>query len=429
MPMKQNPDNVEQAILGCILIDDKLFPRIASQIESKHFAVPQHRVIWDLMKELYEQNRLIDVVTVCALASTKGLAKHLWWGRSYVSGLNETLLPISHIDTYIEMIIDAYKERELRRACNDIITGERKFEDSLAALNEMHEYIRDKRYEDLEGSVDMLAAEIFGKQGQEFELDGLSFTIEELDEHIGGLCKEHLIILGARPRTGKSAFSLQIAKQAAISGKKVLFLSCEMTINQLSRRLYNTYGVRRSWFNDNNLPQYKLDEILNVKEEIKKLDIKFIRCTEPLNQTLNLINAELNANKYDLVIVDYIQKIPMEDGHIDERTHIAKITGSLKNMAAKHKVPILGLAQVNREAVKRGGADSKRPRIEDLYGSSAIEADADVIVLMHAPHHYMDKGSDNYNERLTEFIVAKNREGEADQLINVDYNKEIQEFN
>lgn len=415
----------EEAVLGCLISDNEKYFSVSKLINQSHFYDKCNRVTFELISELVAAGNPADIVTVFSLARSKGLADEIG-GRSRLSALTDHAPISSNSDYYAKLIRDAARERVLHIACESVVeelsSGVANYSEQISRLNAVLSDTSGIEEESFASTASKVLQSIIENQGKPIKLEGIDTGSSRLNGAIDGLCPENLIILGARPRMGKSAYALQLARQAANQGHKVLFLSCEMSVRQLTKRLMNQLDVKKEWFKANDLADYKMEMVSEVVAMIHNMSITPVHYTTGYNELQGTIVSHIKQG-VDLVILDYIQKIPKDDDKCTEAEHIKKISGLLKNIAVTHKIPVVGLAQLNRETVK--GRASKKPRIEDLYGSSALEADADVILLLNRPGEYEDSEEDR---SVTELSVAKNREGEAGFEIAFNFDLEKQTF-
>lgn len=400
----------ERAVLGCLLIDNDCYYKVSKSLKHQHFYDTKHQKIYSLISELISAGNPADVVSVFSLARDQGLADEIG-GRSSLSALTDALPLTSNVAYYTQLIINDHNHREFRKNCQrltEALDSEQKvdIQEEIAKLNSNF-YAKQETDESFASTASKIQMEILENQGKPVKLKGINTHSVRLNGAIEGLCPEHLIILGARPRMGKSAYALQLAKQAAEDGHKVLFLSCEMSVPQLTRRLLSQFNISKDWFKDNALEEYQMEMIAEAVALIHNLSITPMRYTKGYDELQGTIVEQINQG-CDFVIIDYIQKIPNVDANRTEAEHIKRISGLLKNLAVQYQIPILALAQLSRDTVKNKG--SKKPKIEDLYGSSGLEADADVVLLLNRPGEYEDSEED---QSYTELTVAKNREGES----------------
>lgn len=215
--------------------------------------------------------------------------------------------------------------------------------------------------------------------------------LKYLDKYTGGIHRGQLTIIGARPRTGKSAIGLQIATNVAESGRKVLFIPLEMLIPENLKRILLYAQICE--------PGEKIDrEVAGRYLDSLEQTLKFC---EGLNN-LDGIEKTIKAEKPDLVIIDQLSQLTIAGYHRDTREMLVLITRNLKRIALEYKVPLIVLSQCNRDSTKGG-----KPTLESLSESDSIGQDADNVFLLY------EEDEDNRDKPLREItlLIAKQRNG------------------
>lgn len=217
-----------------------------------------------------------------------------------------------------------------------------------------------------------------------------------VDEFMEGIHRGQLTVLGARPRVGKSAMALQVARNVAEEGYKVLFIPLEMTVNEnIQRILLNTQLVDQEELRTGSIDRESVGAYL---DELEK-NLKFC---ESMN-SLEGIEKVIKAEKPYLVVIDQLSQITIKGSHKDNREKYIIITRALKRIAMEQKVAILLLSQLNRAST-----DKNKPSLESLHESDSTGQDADNVLLLYTPHDEEDTDSP---ERETFLRIAKQRNG------------------
>lgn len=217
-----------------------------------------------------------------------------------------------------------------------------------------------------------------------------------VDEFMEGIHRGQLTVLGARPRVGKSAMALQVARNVADEGYKVLFIPLEMTVNEnLQRILLNSQIVDPDELKSGHFDREYVGNYLDTLEQ----NLKFC---ESLN-SLESIEKIIKAEKPYLVIIDQLSQITIKGSHKDNREKYIVITRALKRIAMEQKVAILLLSQLNRVSTEK-----KKPTLESLHESDSTGQDADNVLLLYTEHDEEDTDSE---ERETFLRIAKQRNG------------------
>lgn len=255
-------------------------------------------------------------------------------------------------------------------------------------INELDAVIRGEKYKPI---AEDLKAILFKDLDETEGENNPRYGIKYLDKYTGGIHRGQLTIIGARPRTGKSAIALQIAANVASSGHKVLFIPLEMLIPENLKRILLIGQITE--------PSEPIDREAAGRylDELEKT-LKFC---EGLN-SLDGIEKAIKAERPELVIIDQLSQLTIAGSHRDTREMITLITRNLKRIALEYKTPLIVLSQVNR-----GSTDKRRPALENLSESDSIGQDADNVFLLYEEDDAdRDKPLRNIN-----LLIAKQRNG------------------
>ncbi|MEO6694138.1 MAG: DnaB-like helicase C-terminal domain-containing protein, partial [Ignavibacteria bacterium] len=249
---------------------------------------------------------------------------------------------------------------------------------------------------------------------------GVPTGFGELDDYTAGFQKSEFIVIAGRPSHGKTAFSMNIARNAAVDhGKSVAIFSLEMSFRELLLRLLA--GEARVDGKKLKTGKSTPDEWKRVLHNYHKLKTNlFIDDTSEL--TILEIRAKARRMKLDygidMVIVDYLQLIRGPENSERRDLEVAYVSRGLKALAKELDIPVVACAQLNRSIEQRG--KEKRPQLADLRESGAIEQDADVVIFVHRPIMGMKSNPDDpdYEElkRKAEIIIGKQRNGPVGDL-------------
>jgi replicative DNA helicase len=257
-------------------------------------------------------------------------------------------------------------------------------------------------------------ADLEQRLANEGTLTGVPSGFKDLDRMTGGWQKSDLILIGARPGMGKTAFALNCALNAAREGKGVAVFTLEMADTQLMMRLLSAEGrVDSGKLRKGDLDDEERDRLMLGARELYKLNLG-------IDETPGITILELRSRcrrfkkerGLDLIIIDYLQ---LMRGSVtkkyDSREHeISEVSRELKALAKELNVPIIALAQLNRGVEKR---TDRTPQISDLRESGSIEQDADIILMLYRDEYY-NKDSDSTGVALLK--LAKNRHGSTDDV-------------
>jgi replicative DNA helicase len=227
-----------------------------------------------------------------------------------------------------------------------------------------------------------------------------------LDKYIGGYNEGDLIVMAGRPGMGKTAIALTLTKEFAQRGGKALFISLEMSNEQLAKRYISLIGDIENWKIRNGvLKSHEIEQVCNIANNQR---IEFF-IDDDVDSRIAQIKAKAKLHKsrkgLDLLVIDYIQLI--KGTKTNREQEVAEISRTLKLLAKELKITVMILAQLSRKSEERA---DKRPMLSDLRESGAIEQDADIVMFPFRPMYYEQ---DKPEVEEAELIIAKNRNGEC----------------
>ena len=259
------------------------------------------------------------------------------------------------------------------------------------------------------------------------EMVGVTTGFADLNRITNGLHKSDLILLAARPSMGKTALALNIAANAARSGKVVVLFSLEMSKTQLGNRLLSTMSdVNSLSLSTGNLSDEDMRALIDALEQMEQYKL-FIDDTA----SISLLEMRSKARRIkhehglDLIVIDYLQLMQGGRSRLTEQNRqqeISEISRSLKALARELDVPILALSQLSRSVEMRA---EKKPQLSDLRESGSLEQDADMVMFLYRDEYY--NRDDTNNQNLAELILAKNRNGPTTS-IRLQFKKETMRF-
>jgi replicative DNA helicase len=395
-------EDEEVAVLGAILSDGSCFQEASSIIEVRDFYREQNRLVWRAMAALSDKGNSIDVISVCAkLKEHKALTSA--GGSSGVSSMMDSLFDVQNIVYYAHEVKSASIGRDLKRIGSRLMLNdvkpEQRMDIAFSALSEVNKRASLTKETSVGDVSKGIIADVLDGNGFD---TGIPMGFAELDEPMNGLNKKSLIILAARPSIGKSAFSLQVAANAAKRNVPVLFLSPEMSKLQLTKRLLSM---------ESGVPYTKImsskklsdSDINDLKEADKRIRTIPLKIDDSSEQTI--VTARLKARRVlcdgGLLIIDYLQLLCEGD---DSKEEVTKVSKGLKAIAKDLEIPVWAVSQLSRNIVYR---DSQRPTLSDLRGSGQLEQDADAVLMLWQP-----KKSDGSK---IEVFIEKHRNGPLGQ--------------
>lgn len=407
----------EQSVLGSILLDKDLLIMVVDILDKDDFYAEQHAEIYDAMLTLFKNNDPIDLVTLREVLKNRNMEEKVG-GITYLTNLSTAPDFTENILAYAKIVKDKSILRRLIKASTETIQYcyNQEFE-VQEILNRAEKSVFDvAQQKDQRGlvpieSVLMENFEILQELYQRKDkLTGLTTGFVDLDRKLGGLQKTDLILIAARPAMGKTAFSLNIAQNAALkSGAKVAIFNLEMSKGQLTQRMIASVSrVELTRIKNGSLEDEDWSQVTQGIGVLQKADIYIddspgITATE-LRSKCRKLKVEQGL---DLVLIDYLQLME-SDGRTESRQQeISKISRSLKILAKELECPVIALSQLSRAPESRS---DRRPMLSDLRESGAIEQDADLVMFLYRDDYY---NKDSEQKNITEVIVAKHRHGEV----------------
>ncbi len=393
------------SVLGSILLDASCLEQVRAEITPDMFPLPTQRAMYEAACALQDEGEPVDPVTIGARVKETGGD----WSNAYALQLIDATPTAANVVEWCRLLRREAMARTLeehtRQASEELESGQ----DPFAVAQELTAAIED--VSDMENTSGVVS----GSDAM-VELAGTIAAAEgatpchqsgykALDRLLGGgLMNGCLYILAARPGQGKTTLGAAISEHVAAAGKTVLFVSLEMTRQQLAaRRIAAHVGtVTAAQVLMGDIHGNDMDKVTSAMAELSRRKILFNR-----RGRVNVREIQFLAqkNRADLVVIDYLGLIQHGDGKsLYEK--VTETSNRLKQMTITLNIPVLCLAQLNREVEGRG---NKPPRLSDLRDSGAIEQDADAVLLLHR----LDQDEETRSGSLTplDLFVAKNRYG------------------
>ena len=420
---------LEEAVLGAMLIDKKGVDEVIDLLEPEAFYKSSHKNIFESIFRLFQNSQPIDLLTVSADLRKNGKLESIG-GDYYLVHLTQKVASSAHIEFHARIILQKYIQRSLIRISNEII--ESSYKESIDVFDLLDE-AESKLYDVAQGNIKkssytaqnlvMLAKKKIEEIANKDGLSGVASGFEKLDLLTSGWQPSDLIIIAARPGMGKTALTLSMARNMAVTKQTpVAFFSLEMSSVQLITRLISSEtGLSSEKLRTGKLADHEWKQ-LNVKVgDLEKAPL-FIDDTPALSIFDLRAKARRLASQHDikLIIVDYLQLMTAgttsKAGNREQE--ISTISRNLKSLAKELDIPVIALSQLSRAVETRGG--TKRPQLSDLRESGAIEQDADIVSFIYRPEYYgieeWDDEEHSSSIGQAELIIAKHRNGGLDNI-------------
>ncbi len=423
MEAKMLPHNLdaEQALLGCMLIDEKVPLSVFSEVNSDDFYSNAHKQIFDAMLEIYKKNMPIDFVTITDELDNEGILNEVG-GVTYITSLTNSVPSSANFKHYEELIKRDAMLRKLIASGQSIVEHTFNSTDQTEALTFAEKTVFDlsQKHEtshlvSAETALNEVIAKLELIEKDKTALAGLKTGFYGLDVLTNGLQKSDLILLAARPGVGKTSLAMNIINHIALNGGSCAVFSLEMSAAQLMQRaIFSTAMVSMSKGLKGDLTTKEWKLLLEAKEKLSKAKIYID--DSALNTPVDILSKCRRIQRehgLDIVMIDYLQLMSSGNKKTDNRqTEVSEISRSLKIAAKELNVPILCLSQLSRAVEGRKG---NKPVLSDLRESGAIEQDADIVMFIHNPDMYLqDDGA--IKQGIVDLILAKHRNGALDTV-------------
>ena len=438
MQEKMMPHSIEaeQSVLGSMFLSKYACEKALEELDKTLFYQDSHAKIFEVLHDLKDQNRAIDITTVTAELEKRDLLKQVG-NVEYLGEIINSVASAANVDEYIKIVLEKAVRRRLIETALEI---EKEGYSSNESMNEL-----------LDNSEKKMLNVVKTRKGTEFrkiqdvltkaqsdierlsmnggEVTGLSTGFDDLDAKTSGLHPNELIIIAARPAMGKTSFALNLATNIAIrNNKTVAIFNMEMGAEQLITRMIAAEGQ---------IPQNRLKNGTLQKNDWKKMDEAIERLADTkiyIDDTPGMTVSEIRAkcrrlasstNDLGVIVIDYLQLINGTAKYAGNRQQeISEISRSLKTLAMELEVPVVALAQLSRSVEQR---EDKRPILSDLRESGSIEQDADIVAFLYREDYYNKKVDiDEYTSK-SEFIIAKHRNGPT-ATIDLIFKRDISKF-
>ncbi len=432
---------LEEAVLGAIMLEKSAFDTVTEIIKPECFYVEAHQLIFKAMQSLQQKSMPIDILTVVEELKLKEQLDAVG-GPYYVTKLTNSVVSTANIDAHARIVLQKFIQRELIRISGEIIGDA--YEDSTDVFdllddsetkmfNITNNYLK-KNFEDVGNVLAKTLNRIDELRTKTEDVSGVPSGFSTLDRVTYGWQPTDLIILAARPSVGKTAFALNLARNAALNKIKpvgVGFFSLEMSASQLVQRILSAESeIPLEKISRGKLEDHEYEQLLH--KGIKALENAplYIDDTAALNIFEFRAKARRMVNKYNvgLIIIDYLQLMSgSADRNSNREQEISTISRSLKALAKELSIPIIALSQLSRAVETR--KESKIPQLSDLRESGAIEQDADMVMFIYRPEYY-EVNSNEMGESTkgeTHIRIAKHRNGSLENII-LKANLSIQKF-
>lgn len=437
------PQNIEaeQAVLGSVFLDPDVFVSILEFVQYEDFYKKSHRLIFESMENLYNNDINIDVLTVSDYLNNQDMLENIG-GQDYLFELASNTPTSANAEEYAKIVGDKSTLRKLISASNKISKESFEEKDEVTAILDDAEksilsvsensnrsgfiHIQDVLFDSIKNIEEMAEAKM--------DVTGMPTGYPDLDQMTSGLQQDNLIILAARPAVGKTAFALNIAQNVATKQDAVVAIfSLEMGAESLVNRMLCAEGsidagrLRTGQLTDQEWSDLVIAMGALGESKIYIDDTPGNRVSEMRAKSRRLLKEQ---GRLDLIVIDYLQLIEGGGRNENRQQEVSEISRQLKKLAKELKVPVIALSQLSRGVEQR---QDKRPVLSDIRESGSIEQDADIVAFLYRDDYYDREGSQDEDaevaaeNNIIEVIIEKNRAG-ARGTVKLIFTKEFNKF-
>ena len=407
--------DAEKSVIGAMLMNRNAVVTASETLHAEDFYQQQFGVIFEAMKEMYDDDKPIDIVTLHDKLKEKNLPAELS-GPDFLRDIVRAVQTSANVASYAEIVREKAILRRLIETAQKIENDcYLEVKDTATIMDETERDIfrvmQQKPVDDYRTTKDIVLdtlERIENASKSHSAVTGLASGFTDLDAKTAGFQKSDLILLAARPSMGKTAFALNIVTMLAVRKKiPVAMFSLEMSKEQLMNRIL----AQESHVDSNNIRtgQLRDEEWMKLVEAAGAISDSTLIIDDTPGITISELRSKARKYKLDadiqIIFIDYLQ-LMAGNGRTDNRQQeISDISRALKSLARELNIPIVALSQLNRSVEQR---EDHRPMLSDLRESGAIEQDADVVMFIYRDEYYHH---DSEDQGIAEIIVAKQRNG------------------
>jgi replicative DNA helicase len=414
----------ERGVLGSMLLLPIVCDDVALILRPEDFYDDANRTLYSQMRAMHDEGRRIDTTLLVERLKNSGQFAAMG-GAAYLAEILQASPTAANATYYAEIVKNKSTLRSLIHSSTEILRDA--YDDAIEpremlsrAEAKIFSILDERGVGDLSSIRDILQeamVRIDARMKHEHAIGGIETGFRDFDTLTGGLHDSELIILAARPSMGKTALALNIAEHAALQlNRATLFVSLEMSSIELAdRMLCSLAEVNGQRLRNGTISNDDRRKLVATAAEMSQSPL-FVDDTPSRTMTEIAAAARRLKRKSNLglVVIDYLQLIEPDNPRDPRQEQVAKIARRLKGLARELRVPVLCLAQLNRQAeVTR----DNRPRLSHLRESGAIEQDADVVMFIHREEYYQTTDEDRAKVAgQADLIVAKQRNGPIGEL-------------
>ena len=411
IPQPPHHKDIEQQVLGAVLLNDKLMKELESNLKLGDFYFQKHMHIYQAMLYLHYQSQSIEYNAILdRLEYKKKLDKDM---TEYVLELTDTVASTANFETWVKQIKDLAEKRKLYELAKDLL--------SKGVLGVSNENLIKKvtgTLEDLAMTSNDETKRISSGIDEWFDNldkpdnpnDVFKWGFKKMDRLIK-MRRSELYLIAARPSLGKSAYALNVVKNLCLQGKKTLFVTLEMGGGQVRDRLMSNLAKVpfQKIKNREGFDKEEKDRMFESKEKIKQFNWwVYDHGAMTIQKISNVSRKMMKENGLDVIVVDYLQLMSSDNRGGNRVQEVEEISRGLKVLAQELDIPIIALSQLNRDTAR----ENKEPNLHDLRSSGSLEQDANAVIMLHNKDP-----NDQYEHKHITLYIRKNRDGQLGKVV------------
>ncbi|HUW70751.1 MAG TPA: replicative DNA helicase [bacterium] len=405
----------EQAALGALLLDPDAVPHILQYLRPDDFYVNANKNVFAAIISLFEKGQKGDLITLADEMRALGSLEHSG-GPAYIAKLTDAVPSSANMEYYAKIVQECSTRRHLLRLAADI--NQKAHDDSIETdilLDELQESIfevnQDRQsvsYRSVREIVPEAMKMIEALAKNKNAYTGIPSGFTELDSMTSGFQNSELIIIGARPSVGKTAFALNMAAHMALRERiPVCFFSLEMPDLSLTYRILSSEArIDSEKVRSGLIKPSDIQSLMDAASRIYDAPMYIVDVPNIKLLDLRSLARRMKSEKdVKIIFIDYLTLITHENTDLPRWEQISSISRSLKALARELRIPVVALSQLKREA------EGKQPSLADLRESGSIEQDADLIMFLHREREIDKRHDERSPYTPTDLLVAKHRNG------------------
>ena len=403
----------EQAVLGTIIMNNSYLLRVADFLEEKYFYHLAHQAVWMRLVEVAKDSTA-DQITLREFFSNNIALKEAG-GVKYLATLLSEAQSIIDIRDYAKELVELWKKRELNYLLTFALSNLKgnKFDSISSNLENELRGLNTQSEKRKTIHIKEEIKEIKRKRGLKIEPRIIPTGFKGLDDKLnGGFYSKQLVVIGARTAVGKTTMLQDLILRMSLAGRKCLLISLEVDSERVTLKFISNVASVPSWkIKRNMMTPIELENVVKAESVVEQIGIYINDSGDLKTSDIEMvIKNQLEKHPVDLVAIDYIQHIKYEnDRNMSATMEISKNVVALKAMAQKFDIALVAAAQINRSG-------TEKPTLAHFEGSSAIEKNADVAIIIHRDELKEEERGESYYSNCGLWIVAKNRDGKTGDI-------------